>query len=342
MTSRDLVRAALAGKPTPRFPSGPLAVHVTAVLAGVSMRDYTLKPSVMADCVARYWERFRPDAVWVSADTWICAEAMGARVAFASDDQPMSGTGEPVVKSASDIDRIPPPDPASRGRIPVMLEAIALLRKRLGDEVFIVGCFDQSPFSLACSLAGINETMLKLHDDRPFVDALLERCIEHASAYANALGRAGSDMVSTGDSPAGLIGPELYRDVALPAEQRVFQNVRRGCRVPSSLHICGRTTHILRDMAKSGADVLEIDHAVDLGEACRIVPDEIALWGNLDPVGLLLQGTPAEIEAAARGAIAAVRASGRTRFVLSSGCTFAPHTPPANIEALVRSARAVG
>ena len=40
-------------------------------------------------------------------------------------------------------------------------------------------------------------------------------------------------------------------------------------------------------MATSGADVLEIDHQVDLAEACRAVPEEIALWGDLDPVGVL-------------------------------------------------------
>jgi MtaA/CmuA family methyltransferase len=303
------------------------------------MCDYTLRPAVMADCVAWYWERFRPDAVWLSADTWVTAEAMGARVAFAGDDQPMSGIGEPAVRSASDIARIPPANPSSRGRMPLMLEAMALLRRRLGGDVFIVGCFDQSPFSLACALAGIHEMMLKLHDDRPFVDALLERCVEHATAYANALGAAGADLLSTGDSPAGLVGPERYREAALPAEQRVFEGIRRGCGVPGSLHICGRTSHILGDMARSGARVLEIDHAVDLREACRLVPPEVALWGNLDPVGVLLHGTPERVEAAAAEAVAAVRASGRTRFVLSTGCTLAPATPPANIEALVRAGR---
>ena len=44
-------------------------------------------------------------------------------------------------------------------------------------------------------------------------------------------------------------------------------------------------------MASSGADVLELDHLVDLREACRVVGPDIALWGNLDPVRLLAQWT---------------------------------------------------
>ena len=132
MTTRQLVRAALAGAETSRVTTGPLAVHVTAALAGIPIEDYTLNPLVMVDCICRYYERFRPDAVWVSSDTWVTAEAMGARVAFPGINQPLTGAGEPLVQTAADIDRLPPADPATRGRMPGMIEAMRLLRQRLG------------------------------------------------------------------------------------------------------------------------------------------------------------------------------------------------------------------
>lgn len=336
MTSRQLVRAALAGEDPPRVPVGPLAVHATAALAGVSIEDYTLDPGIMADCICRYHERFEPDAVWLSADTWVTAEAMGAPVRFPGKYQPMAGTGEPLVRTAADIDRLPPPDPGSLGRMPLMLAAMRRLRERLGEEVFIVACLDQSPFSLACALADINEVMTRLVTDPPFVEALLEGCIDHAAAYGIALAEAGADMLSTGDSPAGLIGPDHYKRFALPAERRVFAAIRAGRRgsVALSLHICGDATAILPGMASSGADVLEIDHLVSLDDACRLVPESIALWGNIDPVGVLRNGGPAGVTAAASEALATVRRHGRRRFVLSSGCTLAPDTPAANISAL--------
>jgi len=337
MTPRQLVKAAIDGGETPRFPTGPLAVHNTATLAGVSIEDYTLDPTVMVDCICRYYERFHPDAVWLSADTWITAQAMGAAVAFPGAGQPMGGTGETLVRSAADIDRLPAADPESLGRMPLMLNALSLLRQRLGDDVFIVACFDQSPFSLACSLADINEMMMLLVTDPPFVQALLARCIEHASAYAVALGRAGADMLSTGDSPAGMIGPDLYEEFALPAERRVFNAIRADCGVPSSLHICGDSAHILPAMARAGADVLEIDHLVNLDDACGLVPDSITLWGNIDPVRVLFNGTPESVKAACANAIAVIRRNKRRRFVLSSGCTLPPDTPPENIHALVEA-----
>ena len=145
-------------------------------------------------------------------------------------------------------------------------------------------------------------------------------------------------MLSGGDSPAGLLGPKLYGEIALPAEQRLIKALKATTGKPVSLHICGDATAILPGMATSGADVLELDHAVDLGKACRIVGPKVGLWGNLDPVRVLAQGTPAEVRQAARQALAQVKAAGHSRFVLSSGCTLAVETPLANLEALIRAA----
>ena len=177
--------------------------------------------------------------------------------------------------------------------------------------------------------------MMKLVTDPPFVKALLEYCVAHASAYGVALGKAGADLLSTGDSPAGLIGPEFYDEFALPAERRVFETIADGCGVPTSLHICGDSTPILPAMATSGAAVLEIDHLVSLDDACRLVPDSIALWGNLDPVSIVRNGNPATVRQAAQDAVTTIRSHKRKRFVLSSGCTLPPDTPADNIAAML-------
>ena len=335
MTSKELVHAALNGQPTPRVPTGPLAVHFCAEVAGYTLRQYTTDAQALADSVIRYYERFRPDAVWLSADTWVSAQAMGACVGATDDHQPFGGLGEPLVQTAADIDRIPSPEVATQGRYPLMLEALSRIVSALGKDVFIVACFDQYPFSLAAALMGINEIMLKLHDDPGFVRALMARCEAYALAYGQALSQTGADMLSGGDSPAGLVGPALYEEAVLPAERNVLDKLKPAVGIPVSLHICGNATPILPLMAASGADVLELDHAVDLATACRIVGPDLALWGNLDPVSLLARSTPGRIRAEASAAIAATRAAGHSRFVLSSGCTLAVETPPENLDALI-------
>lgn len=338
-TSRELVSRALQGLPLPRPVVGPLAVHFCARWAGVSLADYTLKPQVLADCVVRYYEAFQPDVVWLSADTWVTAQAMGAPVAFPSADQPLDGTGQPAIRTAADVDRIPPPDPGSQGRWPIMLEAMQRLRRALGKEVFLVACFDQYPFSLACALMGLDKAMSAVIEDRPWLDAVMARGVEYAVAYALALAEAGADMLSGGDSPAGLIGPTAYRQIALPYEQRVIAALKAKVAVPVSLHICGNTTAFLADMARSGADVLELDHQVDLAAASPIVGSERVLWGNLDPVGLLRQGTPDQVWRRTGALVEALTAVGHRRFVVSSGCTLALDTPADNLRAMFDAAR---
>jgi uroporphyrinogen decarboxylase len=339
MTSKQLVAAAIAGHPVPRVPVAPLAVHFCAAHAGYTLRRYSTDAKALADSVIRYHERFQPDLVCLSADTWVNAEAMGAAVGSLADDQPFGALGGPLVRTPADIDRIPPPDVSSQGRYPLMIEALERIVAALGRDVFIVACMDQYPFSLAAAVMDINEIMLKLHDDPPFVEALLARCSEYTLAYGKALAAAGADMLSGGDSPAGLVGPSLYAEMVLPSERALIARLKADTGIPVSLHICGRATPILPLMATAGADVLELDHAVDLAEACRIVGPDTTLWGNLDPVSVLARSTPESVETHARAAIGAVRQAGHPRFILGSGCTLAVETPPANLDALILASR---
>jgi uroporphyrinogen decarboxylase len=339
LNSKQLVCRALQGESIPRPATGPLAVHYCAHLAGHSLCDYTSDSRVLAECVARYYEEFRPDAVWLSADTWVTAEAMGAAVRFPGEDQPKCGTGEPLVRCAADVDRIPAPDPASQGRYPLMLDALRRIRKAVGDAVFLVACFDQYPFSLACELLGAERAMLCLSDDRPLLDAVMERSLEYAAAYAVALAGAGADMLSGGDSPAGLLGPRFYHEAALPLEKRLIARLKADVQVPVSLHICGDSAAILASMASSGADVLELDYRVPMAKAAECVGPGVAIWGNLDPVAVLARGTVDHVRRATCDLLKAVDQSGHRRFVLSSGCTLAVETPPENLRAMFDAAR---
>ena len=339
MTSRELVRRALKGEPTPRPAVGPLAVHCTARLAGVSLREFTLDAGMLADCVVRYHREFQPDAIWLSADTWVSAEAMGAKVAFPGDNQPMGGTGEPLIQSAADIARIPPPDPTKQGRWPLMLDALRRIRRAVGPDVFVVACFDQYPFSLACAVLGIERAMMAAMEDRPLLEQLLERCADYSVAYAGALAEAGADMLSGGDSPAALLGPELHREIAFRFEQQVIARLKATTSLPVSLHVCGNAAPLLPALAQSGADVLELDQRTDMREACRVIPRNVAIWGNLDPVAVLAQGTPAGVTSAAQNFLQTMSEAEHRRFVLSSGCTLAMETPPANLHALIHAAK---
>ena len=180
--------------------------------------------------------------------------------------------------------------------------------------------------------------MLAAITDPEFLEALLKKCAEYGTAYGQALAAQGADMLSMGDSPVIMLGAERYEQLALPYEQQVIEGLHETTDTVVSLHVCGDTTALLPAMARTGADVLEVDHGLDMEWACEVVPDEITLWGNIDPVGVLCQGTPADVECACGKTLAAVHAAARSRFVLSSGCALAPETPDDNLHALIGAA----
>ena len=100
------------------------------------------------------------------------------------------------------------------------------------------------------------------------------------------------------------------------------------------LHICGNTSRILADMAQSGAAIIDIDWMVDMRRAAETF-GEIAVCGNFDPVAVMLNGTPAQVQEAVRANMAA----GGARSFSMAGCEIPDGTPHANLRAQAAALR---
>jgi hypothetical protein len=73
------------------------------------------------------------------------------------------------------------------------------------------------------------------------------------------------------------------------------------------LHICVNQTRVLAD---TGARIIELDSKVDLKVAKQMIGARVCMLGNLNPVTVLLQGSPLDVELAAEAAIAAAAEGG--------------------------------
>jgi uroporphyrinogen decarboxylase len=118
----------------------------------------------------------------------------------------------------------------------------------------------------------------------------------------------------------------MYREYALPYEQRIFQAVH-ALGALGRLHICGNTTGILPLMVESGADIIDIDWMVNLRQAVEVCGDGPAVCGNFDPVQVMFQGTPEEVERA----VLACLETGGARYFSAAGCEIPEDTPHANL-----------
>jgi uroporphyrinogen decarboxylase len=339
MNGYQRVAAALRGERPDRVPVMLHNFMLAAREAGHTMRAFREDPEKLAASFVRSVETYGHDGVLVDVDTATLAGALGVPLEL-PEDEPALCRGARLA-SLADVDDLEPPDVSRDPRVQVWLEAVRILVRQVGGEVYVRGNCDQAPFSLASMMRGAADWMMDLMDEasRERAERLLDHCGEAALQFIRLMAATGAHMVSSGDSPAGpdLVSPRVYRALAWPWEKRLAGEAHR-LGLPYTLHICGRTDRILDDMVATGADALDLDYKTDARLARDRMRDRATFVGNLDPSGVLALGTPAEVEAKTREILDTFADS--PRFVLNAGCAIPPSTPSENLRAMIRAARA--
>ncbi len=339
MNSRELILAAIAGRPHPRVPVAQHNFTFCARQAGVTLERFRRDPKLAARVMADAAERFGYDCIILDFDTCTLAEALGAKLCF-PEDAPAS-VAEAPLQDLGAIRDLPMPDPMRDGRLPLWLETTRELRRLVGNEKAIMGRADQGPFGLLFQLRGHEAMMTDLIDREPEeLAAALEYCAQIGVRFAQAQLAAGADLTSIGDGAAGqsLISPRHYREFGQRFERRYRDLMGPGA---LSLHICGQTNAIIEDMVNTGCEVLELDHLNDLERSLRVIRHRTCVWGNIDPSSVLSQGSRLEVLDASRRVVELAKRL-TWKFVLCPGCLANADVPPENMQAMTDAALAWG
>lgn len=340
LTPYERVMMVINGKKPDRVPVVPQITYTTAQLTGVGLVEALHSPEKTAKALLTGQHELGYDAIYAGWESSfnLLAEAMGCVMRFPDDSVPQ--VAEHVIKTPSDLDRIEIPDPHKSGRLPIHMKMLTLLKDEVKDQVPLFA-YTPGPFTLAGQLGGINPLMMATIQDPEYVHAITDITLQASLRYALANIEAGADVIITADPTASgsLISPTTFKTFAAPQITKIVSAVTKAG-AKASLHICGKTTPILDQMAATGVKVLELDHLVNLTEAKQRIGEQAILMGNLDPAELLLSGTPNQVETAAKVCIEGVGADGR--YILSSGCEIPPQAPLDNIRAMVTAAQKYG
>lgn len=341
MNGKQRVECVLRGEIPDRV---PVALHnflLATHEAGVPLEQYLSDPVATAKAHLHAWGKYGHDCILVDLDTTMLAEAMGAqRDCVPGAPGHIAG---PAIRELKDVGRLRVVDPERDGRIPVLLEAVRLLAREVGDEVSIRGNADQAAFSLAGLLRGQEAFMMDLatHPDDPAIRDLLEVCHLSHLAVHRALKRAGAHITSLGDSPAGpdVISPRMFTAFARPYQERLVRELAQE-QIFVVIHVCGNTSSILDQFAEYPFCGFELDYKTDAARAKDTVGAGHVLFGNIDPSAVIACGTAAQVREASAALIATWKPGGR--FILNAGCAIPETTPSENVAALVQSARDFG
>lgn len=325
MNSYERVMARLAGQSVDRPPNFDIMMQFAAHYIGQPLARYYNDYRVLCAANFAVQEDFDLDILQAISDPYREAADCGLPVAFPDDGLPI--WQGPLLREPGDLARLRPPQPEHGRRMSDRLAAIRLFREQAGGRVPIMG-WVEGALAEAADLRGVGVLLTDLYDRPEWVRELLEACTELAIAFARAQVEAGADIIGLGDAIASQIAPRAYRQFALPYEQRIFAAVRKLDAIPR-LHICGNTSRILADMAQSGAQIIDVDWMVDMAEAARVFGERAAVCGNFDPVRVMLNGAPDEVQAAVRANLAA----GGPRCISMAGCEIPDGAPQVNLRA---------
>jgi len=332
MNSRERVLKMFAGETVDRPPCFSGMGNVTTEgLKSLNQKFAAthLDAKMMAAAAASTYKLFGFEGAVAPFDLCIEAEALGCEInVYAhSEDLLYPTIKKKLVHNEAEIDTLSvPADLTSRGRIPLMADVIGLIKKDIGTEA-AVGSYVLGPFTLAGQVMELND-LLKLSFKKPdkigkLLDQLTDVIIQTAGVYE----KAGVDFITVREMGAtsDVLSPRVFKSLILPYLKRIFEKIK----VPSVIHICGKTNDIVPFMAESGARAISVDQKNDVAETRKKLGPNALVFGNYDPYNVLVAGTPDLV----RQTIKKCLDDGVS--AVWPGCDIWPTVPPENMKAMM-------
>jgi [methyl-Co(III) methanol-specific corrinoid protein]:coenzyme M methyltransferase len=292
-------------------------------------------PRKMASMAASSYQLFGFPCAVVPFDMGVEAEVLGSKVnyyAHATDILYPTIIEHPAEK-VEDLNIQVPPDLAKAGRIPVVTEALRLLKQEVGNQVAI-GAWVLGPYTLAGQLVDLSQLAKAAFKKTEMVGKVLDKLAGALIQIIKIYRAAGADYVTVREMGAGpdILSPRMFESLVRPPLTRIFAGVES----PKVLHICGDTNAIVDQMALCGADAISVEKKNDVSETRKKLGPNALIFGELDAYGVLSQGKPDDVDKAVKEAV------DRGVNAIWPGCDMWPMVPKENMEALVAAAKKYG
>lgn len=325
MNGYDRVARTINGESVEFLARTPILMRYAAEYNGGNYGTFTADYRFLVDSNLRAAMDFGIDQVSTISDPYRETSAFGAKLKFVPDGIPVC-LKHPL-EDDPDFTKLEKPDPETSYRLRDRLDALRLYQKK-ADGYSTLG-WVEGPAAEAADLRGVTNFLMDLMDDETYAGELMDMIVDEAIRFAKAQIDIGCHVVGIGDAIASQVSPETYESLIQPREKRLVKAIHdMGGLV--KIHICGNITHLLPGLADVGPDILDCDHMVDMALARKTMGPKAVLTGNLDPVSVVLKGTPASIRAAVRRAY---ESAGNPYFI-NAGCEVPSGTPPENLKAL--------
>lgn len=307
-----------------------------AVRSNVDFLTLCKNPKLAAEITLQPVDILGVDAAILFSDILIPVESMGMRLEFSDKEGPI--LSEPI-RNKSSVDRLIIPD--TEEDMPFIIETIKILRKELENKVPLIG-FSGAPFTLATYMIEGGTSKNFLHTKKMMFqhsgvfDYLMDKLTTTVISYLSDQIKAGAQAVQIFDTWAGMLTPNDYKEFALPYVKKVISELKKeGVPIIYFVNDCAG---ILKEVKKSGADVIGIDWRIDIADAIKKLGKKVVIQGNLDPCALFLPKEKIEER------VKDILWKGETAkgHIFNLGHGILPQTPVENVIAMVEAVHKYG
>ena len=322
-------------EPVDRLPFHPMIMRFAARYADAPYRDFCLDYRTKCAAMLKCARELGIDWVTVMSDPYAEAQAFGMVVDYPHDDLPIP-RNLPIGRP-EDVAGWAIPEVDDHPRLLNRINEIRHYRELIGDDYFIVG-WVEGPMACYANLRGFEKACLDLFEHPAAVTRAVDLFSRAAINFIDRQIEAGAHCIGIGDAVCSQIGPDLYARYGFPLEKKLVEFIQARGAV-AKLHICGDTTAIMPMMIATGADIIDVDHAVTrIDRLAPLLAPHQVFSGNSDPVSVIQDGDPRSIGADVRN----TRRAAGGRCIVSAGCEITPDTPLENVRAMGGAARRLG
>lgn len=263
--------------------------------------------------------------VW---DRMIEAEAFGSPLKM--DANTPLGAAAATVLSQQDVEALIIPRPGHK-RTTVTLAVTRLLKERLPEpKPFVVGIMN-GPLAVARQLIG-EDSWDEIVNEQPLVlDALIDKIMRFLPDYAHAFSFNEADAVILSEPLDETLTAEQRERFSLRHIQRLIREVQNP-RFAFILHNSLADMEQISQLTTSGAAGYWLGSRVDLAAAANWLPEQALLIGNLS-ISRITEASPQVVHQETLNLLNAMRDF--PNFILAPEDDLPPHTPLANLQALV-------
>lgn len=308
--------------------------------AGMSILDYFSNDALWLKANLKAIKTF-PDIMFLPgfwSEYGMCTEpsAFGARCVFPENEFPHA---HKILRSSSEIDDLPIPNPKTDGLLPFMLKRLELSRSKIenaGHKIrFAVA---RGPLNIASYLMGSTEFLTTMMIEPDKATLLMQKITAFLQdwLFLQMETIPTIDGILLLDDIIGFIGEEEFKTFGLP----YFTDLFSGDVSVRFLHNdapCEVSTPYLPEM---GVNLFNMGFDPSLQELKKMTKNQVAMLGNIPPRDVLAKGSPEDIQKSVQKLMDDV--GDQSRIIFSCGGGMPPDVSTKNIKTFIEAVQKRG